>query len=95
MAPAAAPDENHDDVRLGLALFRKGVDSIRASRPSCSVCSRRPLVGETAWLFDRAGTHRWVCASCLSSRAARKLGKPVGRHLVRPNAGTVTLRRAA
>jgi hypothetical protein len=96
MDPAGNPFEaTEHEARLGLALFRKGVDSIRASRPGCSICSRRPLIGETLWLFSGRGGDRRVCASCVESAAARQLGDPVGQRRVGPDAGTVTLRRAA
>jgi hypothetical protein len=92
--PEAANEGVDHEARLGRALLRHGVDSIRASRPACVVCSRRPLVGEFVTIF--AGrSDQCVCSRCLETKTARKLGQPVGRHLVRPDAGTVTLRRAA
>jgi hypothetical protein len=89
------PSEGVDhEAQLGRALLRHGVDSIRASRPACVVCSRRPLVGEFVTVF--AGrADQCVCSRCLETKTARKLGEPAGRHLIRPEAGTVTLRRAA
>lgn len=89
--PGPAPQE----LELELALFRKGVESMRAARPVCCVCSRRPLVGETATVFAGRSAERCVCATCLRTNAARKLGPPLRQQLIRPDAGTVTLRRAA
>ena len=97
--PPQSPDpkdlQHHHSPELELALLRRGVRRMSASRWACSRCGRSPLVGERLHVFAPHGDEESICDLCMKKAPDGSFGDPVRLERVLAGERPLTVRRAA